>query len=99
MEIMTNVRYVPKEILYPYFGYAQDGVAYVRDDLPPRVKEFVLVHELYHLQDPTVNVFLRELKANWAGFKKHPLGCLQCMIMSLSLTRLRLYIQRFKEGK
>jgi len=93
------IKYVHKQCIYPYFGYAKDGVAYVREDLPESVQEFVKEHELYHLQDRSKNVLWRELKANWAGFKKHPIGALRCVWMSLSLTRLKLYLERIEEGK
>jgi hypothetical protein len=94
-----KVEYVQKQCIYPYFGYAKDGIAYVREDLPKSVQEFVEEHELYHLQDETKNVLLREMKANWAGLRKHPLGGLRCLWMSLSLARLNLYLKRIQEGK
>ena len=53
-----------KEELDPMFGYAMpsEGVAYIREDLPARVKKFVIAHELYHLKDKARWWVWREIK-------------------------------------
>lgn len=48
----VTVRFVSKEHLGSAFGCCYgDGLIEVRDDLPPRVREFVKAHELYHQGD------------------------------------------------
>ena len=93
---MPEVFYCTKDQLYPRFGYAVPSkqVAYVRDDLPGLVKEFVTAHELYHLGDKTKWWVWREIKANTAGAFKHPMGFAICALMSLAPYRLWYYWKR-----
>ena len=97
-----KVAYVGKSSLYPAFGVAdvERQIAYVREDLPGPVREFVTAHELYHLKDRARWWVWREIKANAAGALKHPLGFAACVLMSLTPYRLRYYRQRIaaKEG-
>lgn len=80
------------------FGYAQlsEQIAYVREDLPKCVKNFVIVHELYHLRDRAQWWVWREIKANAAGGIKHPLGFTLCVLMSLTPHRLGYYWKRMR---
>jgi hypothetical protein len=80
---MPHIVYVPREKLYPRYGYAQPSrqIAYVREDLPRSVKKFVTFHE-------------REIRANIAGARKHPIGFMACVLMSLAPYRLKYYWQR-----
>jgi len=94
-----KVEYVKREALYPRFGAAADGVAYVRDDLPEAVKAFVEIHELYHLQDSATWWVWREIKANVAGAWRHPWGFALCVIMSFAPHRLRHYWARIIKGE
>jgi len=73
---MPQIVYLPREELYPRYGYAQPSrqIAYVREDLPSCVKKFVTVHERYHLGDNAKWWFWREIRANIAGALKHPIG-------------------------
>ena len=50
---MPEVVYQTRDHLYPRFGLAltERQQVYVREDLPERVKRFVISHELYHLVD------------------------------------------------
>jgi len=93
---MVEVFYCSKDQLYPRFGYAVPSkqVAYVRDDLPGLVKEFVAAHELYHLGDKAKWWVWREIKANTAGAFKHPTGFFICALMSLAPYRLWYYWKR-----
>ena len=93
---MPEVFYCSKDQLYPKFGYALPSkqVAYVRDDLPEFVKEFVTAHELYHLRDKAKWWVWREIKANTAGAFKHPMGFVICVLMSLAPYRLWYYWKR-----
>jgi len=95
-EKMVEVHYCSKDQLYPKFGYAVPSkqVAYVRDDLPGIVKEFVTIHELYHLRDKATWWVWREIKANIAGAFAHPTGFALCALMSLAPYRLWYYWQR-----
>ena len=93
---MPEVTYVRKEQLYPRFGSAVSSmqIAYVRDDLPACVKEFVTAHEIYHLRDEAKWWVWREVKANIAGAFKHPRGFVLCVLMSLAPYRLWYYWKR-----
>ena len=93
-----EIIYVKKDDLYPLFGLAKDGKAYVRDDLPGIVKEFVREHEIYHLNDCRTDAWCwRELRANLYAACKHPLGFLATSIMSIAPYRLAYYWQRIKK--
>jgi hypothetical protein len=93
---MPTIIYLPKEKLYPRFGCAQLSreVVYVREDLPARVREFVTVHELYHLKDGTKWWVWKEVKANTAGALAHPVGFFLCVVLSLAPYRLIYYCKR-----
>ena len=93
---MPEIIHLSKEELYPRFGYALPSRqrAYVREDLPRCVKNFVTLHELYHLQDQTSWWVAREIKANLAGARKHPIGFIVCLLMSFAPYRLKYYWRR-----
>ena len=93
---MRHVVFLSKEELRPRFGYAVDSdrTVFVRRDLPRCVREFVLAHELYHLQDEAHWWVWREIKANVAGGLKQPLGFIVCILMSLAPYRLSYYWKR-----
>ena len=107
---MTKVKYVPRNELYPAFGYAdiKKQVAYVRKDLPKKVKIFVAEHELYHLKDkPKIpkDIWARRFAGFWAELKaniyagiRHPIGLTMTIFMSLKPYRIKLYIDRIKKG-
>jgi hypothetical protein len=93
---MAEIMYQSKEDLFPKFGYASRDrkTAYVREDLPACVKDFVALHELYHLKDKSTWWIWREIKANAHGALHRPLGFLLCVLMSLQPYRLRYYWDR-----
>ena len=95
------VKYVAEEALgLPgAFGRAdmRRGIAYVRNDLPECVQRFVRAHELYHLGDEAKWWVWREIKANLVGAWHEPWGFAVCVLMSLSLRRLRFYWWRIKK--
>ena len=95
------VIYLSKDRIHPRFGYAdiENQIAYVREDLPAKVKDFVKCHELYHLRDNAKWWIWREIKANAYAGIRHPSGFIQCIIMSMSKDRLIYYYERFKVGK
>ena len=95
-----KIEYVEKKKLYPAFGraYPNNQLILIRKDLPNAVQNFVLEHELYHLKDKTRLWIWREIKANWVGMLKHPIGFLWCCVLSLSPARLWFYVQRFIKG-
>lgn len=97
---MANIKYVSKQKLYPAFGESdiKKQIAYVRKDLPKIVKKFVTIHELYHLRDSSKNWIWAEIKANFYAGIRQPLGFIITIIMSLHPSRIKLYINRFKEG-
>jgi hypothetical protein len=93
---MAEIMYKSKEDLFPKFGYASRDrkTAYVREDLPACVRDFVALHELYHLKDKSTWWIWREIKANAHGALHRPLGFLLCVLMSLQPYRLRYYWDR-----
>ena len=96
-----KIKYLSKKKLYPAFGDsdARKNTAYIRNDLPKIVKEFVKEHELYHLKDKSEFWLCREIKANFYGLFKHPLGFFICVIMSLAPYRLKFYFERVNSGE
>src|SRR3990167_4065603 len=70
------VRYLTKESLGAYFGYQVGSHVAVRHDLPPRARNFVLQHELYHATDEASwgGWIGRELRANAGPALKDPIG-------------------------
>lgn len=86
------LKYVPKENITPFFGMARNelgtGYVLVRNDLPKRVRNFVMHHEIYHLYDFANNLhkskISQEIHANLAAFPYEPLGCLQTIFMTLT---------------
>ena len=96
------VQYVPKEAIYPAFGYNGGGRAIIREDLPPRIKNFVQAHELYHLQDQATwgGWIGREVRANIVPGLKDPIGLLATAWGSITdMDRLGFYLQRFQMGR
>jgi hypothetical protein len=96
-----KVQLVDKSALFPAFGKADPykQIAYVRNDLPKSVQEFVTAHEVYHLGDKTKGWLLREIKATLCVDWKHWKGFLLCAIMSMHMERLKFYASRFRLGK
>ncbi len=98
MEIKINFK--TKSELYPKFGNSNlDGNISIRRDLPKCVQNFLIEHETYHVNDKEIIVWKRELNANIAGFKKHPLGAILCILMSLQPYRIYYMIKYYKENK
>lgn len=96
------VDYVSKEVIYPAYGYNGAGHAIVREDLPPRVKQFVTAHELYHLRDTaTWGGWLgRELRANIVPGFRDPVGLLATITSTVTdWDRISFYLQRLREGR
>ena len=93
---MADIVYQKKDDLFPKFGYASldRKTAYVREDLPVCVRDFVALHELYHLKDRAGWRIWREIKANAHGALHQPVGFLACIFMSFQPYRLRYYWNR-----
>jgi hypothetical protein len=91
--MMTEIVYQSKEDLFPKFGSASRDKksACVREDLPTCARDFVALHELYHLRDRSTWWIWREIKANAHGALHRPIGFLVCMVMSLQPYRLKYY--------
>ncbi len=99
--VMCEVHYVPKEKIYPAFGYSQGNVAVVREDLPPRVKKFVEAHELYHCLDTATwgGWIGREIRANFFPGCRDPVGLWATILSTVfNVDRLRFYVERFRKG-
>lgn len=99
--------FVSKEKLYPFFGQAIGGVGQercyveIRDDLSPRVKRFVIKHELYHLVDKHkwLSDRGREIRANFVPAMSDPIGFTACVLATvLNWDRLKLYLHRLWIG-
>lgn len=96
-----KVEYVSKDSIYPAFVYARNGIAIVRNDLPPRVQNFVVKHELYHLRDTHEwgGWIGKEIRANVKAGLHDPIGLLATTKASLHKERLKFYVGRFKNGE
>jgi len=95
------IEYVPKEDIYPAYGYAVENTAVVRQDLPPRIKKFVKAHELYHCQDKSnFGGWLgREIRANVIPGLKDPIGLAATVWKTITdIDRIKFYLKRIKEG-
>lgn len=90
---MAEIVYQTKKDLYPKFGCALEETAYVREDLPC-VREFVALHELYHLRDKSGWWIWREIKASGHGALHRPIGFMICMLLSLQPYRVKYYWKR-----
>lgn len=80
-----------------YFGYCfyRQNRVLVRDDLPARVRRAVLEHELYHAAHGDRGSFWRnEPGAWWAQLRVEPLGTLYAVLLSLTPSRIGLYVRR-----
>jgi hypothetical protein len=75
------------------FGCTYKGEVYVRADLSPRVRRFVISHEVYHLQDQQLWLgwLGGELRANFVPGMKDPIGLLLTIRASLTRERLGAY--------
>ncbi len=95
-----TVRLVPKDHIAPAFGYSSGSTAIVREDLPPRVLNFVREHELYHCRDTATwgGWIGREIRANVVPGLKDPIGLLATIRASLSPERLKFYWDRIRKG-
>ena len=95
------VEYVPKEEIYPAYGYGGGNRAIVREDLSPRVKKFVKAHELYHCQDKATwgGWIGREIRANIVPGLKDPIGLAATVWKTITdIDRIKFYLKRIKEG-
>ena len=80
-----DVVFVNPKSMGVLYGLAYGGVAKVRSGLPTHMRRFVLLHEIYHLQDwAGGGPIMREVRANAAGLAQEPLGFLQTAWMTLS---------------
>jgi len=96
-----TVEYVPKEDIYPAYGYGGGDKAVVRQDLPPRVKKFVRSHELYHCQDKSDRGgwLGKELRANLIPGLKDPVGLAVTIWATVTdIDRIKFYLKRTREG-
>ena len=93
---MPEVVYRSKAEMDPRFGFAIPELqkVYVRGDLPACVRQFVVMHECYHLSDDTSWWVWRELKANMHAAIRFPIGFMGCLLMSTAPRRLCYYFKR-----
>lgn len=96
----VKINFVPKASLYPAFGIAYRDEVRVREDLSPRIKRFVLAHELYHAGDYASwgGWVGKEIRANLVPALSDPLGFVSTSFASLSPSRLLFYAERFVKG-
>lgn len=95
-----KVNFVPKDSLFPAFGTAFRDEVRVREDLSPRVKRFVLAHELYHAGDYAEwgGWIGKEVRANIVPAVSDPVGFTSTVFASLTPARLLFYLGRFMKG-
>lgn len=96
-----EINYVNKEDIAPAFGNANSTtmVINIRNDLSHGATAFIKEHELFHLRDSDGFWLWREIKANFVGALKHPIGFVIICFLSLSITRLKFYVNRFTISK
>lgn len=84
---------LPTEIMGDFFGYAIQGKAFIRDNLPKSAEKFVIHHELYHLKDKRhwLGWIGSEMRANVAAGYREPLGFLTTIKLSLNKRRMAKY--------
>ncbi len=98
-----EVKYVNREKLNDHFGIVllKEEKIFIRKDLPALAKEYVLEHEKLHLIDyknkRKYTIIWSEIRANIYGFFKRPIGAILTAIMSLSPSRLKLYLFNYKK--
>jgi len=95
--LQYTVEYVPKENIYPAYGYGGGNSTVVRQDLPPRVKRFVKAHELYHCQDNSNfgGRLGREIRANVIPGLKDPVGLAATIWKTITdMDRIKFYLKR-----
>jgi hypothetical protein len=95
-----EINFVSKSSLYPAFGIAYRNEVRVREDLSPRIKRFVLAHELYHARDYANwgGWIGREIRANLVPAVNDPIGFFVTVFASLKPDRLLFYAERFARG-
>lgn len=86
-----------------YFGYSVPStrLVLIRNNLPDSVTQSVIAHETYHVNDKDFynsSVFMREFRANVAGFKATPKGWFYGIALSLTPSRIWLYMRRVFGG-
>lgn len=64
-------------------GVYCNGMLYVLADLPPRAKDYVRQHELYHALRPDLN----ETQVNWAAARDYPLGLVSNVFFAVRVSR------------
>lgn len=103
-----KIRYVTKEKITPAFGFIDTEtdpltgdsvpVAFIRDDLPSKIKNFVCAHELYHLRDKHTwgGWIFREVRANVIPALNDPIGFFLTFWATVKdRERLKFYFDRF----
>lgn len=104
---VLKVEFVSRQRLGPCFGKAFGRIgqetceAWVREDLSPRVKRFVVAHELYHLVDRHrwLGAYGRELRTNVVPGCRDPIGLLACVCATVfSWERVKFYCHRLIKG-
>jgi hypothetical protein len=96
-----HIEYVPKEDIYPAYGYGGGNSVEVRQDLSPRVKRFVKAHELYHCRDKASwgGWLGREIRANVVPGLKDPIGLAATAWKTITdIDRIKLYLDRIRRG-
>lgn len=95
------VEYVPKEDIYPAYGYSSGKYAVVRQDLSLRVKRFVKAHELYHCADKAVwgGWIGSEIRASLMPGLKNPIGLIATILKTTTdIDRIKFYLRRIMQN-
>jgi len=100
--MQITINYVTKEDIFPAFGRAiySTNTVEIREDLPQRAKDHLLVHEIYHLYDKPKQtywgVIWGEVKANWAAASQEKIGFIIVLYLSVSSkARLKFYWDKY----
>jgi hypothetical protein len=89
------VRYIEPAVMEraTSYGCAYQSTIFIRSDLPNRIRQFVIRHEAYHIEDKHdwLGWFGGELRANIASGIHDPIGLLLTIKASLNRPRLKAY--------
>jgi len=98
---MPIVKIVPHKKLWPYLGYChKNGTIEISDALDSDEQNFVLDHELYHLDDKTKWWVWREVRANVYAARREPMGFLKVVWRTINdYKRIIRYLREKGQGR
>ena len=94
----SGVVYAPESEMDGAYGLDTNPPT-IQEGLPSSVEQFVIAHERYHNKDTSTNTLWREIKANAAAARQHPIGFVRTLWKSITnRKRMQYYADRIKKG-